>query len=95
MSQNEPVMSQRERFEAFAKQNGYNTARFDRYRYADNETKAAWAVWQAACPEGWQAVPVDPTAGMMKALWLDDSLGRHSAMLAAAPKPEDVCKSPD
>lgn len=97
MSQNEPVMNQRERFEKIcgslpfcmplhAKADG---------DYRDTDTKRAWAIWQAACPEGWQAVPVDPTAGMMKALWLDDPFGRHSAMLAAAPRPEDACKSPD
>ena len=30
--------------------------------YRDTDTKRAWAIWQAACPEGCQAVPQKITA---------------------------------
>lgn len=47
----------------------------------------------ATAPEGWQLVPVEPTAGMLKegTWWLRNLSGlakTYSAMLAAAPKPE-------
>lgn len=61
--------------------------------YRDTDTKRAWAIWQAACPEGWQAIPVDPTAGMLTALWKKDPFERYPVMLDAAPKPEDVWQS--
>lgn len=38
-------------------------------------------------PAGWQLVPVEPTAGMMRALWQAEPLDRHAAMLSAAPRP--------
>lgn len=61
------MSEQRERFEAWAVKQGINLARFDRYRYADNEAKATWAAWQAACPEGWLIVPSSPTPKMIDA----------------------------
>ncbi|MGE6580355.1 hypothetical protein ACQKD0_04890 [Vreelandella aquamarina] len=89
--------SQRERFERWFSDQGKWPQSVERSGegYRLMQANDAWLTWQAACPENWQAVPIDPTAGMMKALWLDDPFGRHSAMLAAAPKPEEVCKSPD
>lgn len=71
--------------------------------YRDTDTKRAWAIWQTACPEGWQAVPKEQTDEMREAgrLALMNIQGGYSgssqwdAQLDAAPKPEDACKSPD
>ena len=53
-------MTERERFEAWAQSQGPNTMMgFGNY-YLD-DTAAAWKAWQAACPEGWQVVPNEPT----------------------------------
>lgn len=58
--------------------------------YADRVAQVAWEAWQKACPEGWQAVPVNPTGGMLAAIWENDPFVQYPAMLDSAPKPEDV-----
>lgn len=84
-------MTEREQFEAWAKREGLNLARFDRYRYADNATKAAWLSWKARCPDGWQCVPKEPThyqqnAGSAEHFYKQGSCKDiYKAMLAAAP----------
>jgi len=76
--------------------------------YADRVTRIAWEAWEKACPEGWQAVPKEQTRHMAYAVEETSlphfctssrqsrhhSIGReiYIANLAAAPKPEDVCK---
>lgn len=98
MSQNEPVMNQRERFEKIcgsfpfcmplhAKADG---------DYRDTDTKRAWAIWQAACPEGWQAVPRAATPEMLDCIhdWTRHTEERYAALLEVAPKPEGLCKNP-
>ncbi|MCP1316416.1 hypothetical protein [Halomonas sp. 707B3] len=100
MSQNEPVMSQRERFEAKC---GYYPWMLPIQRwestgeYVNLETKRAWAIWQAACPEGWQALPRAATPEMLDCIhdWTRHTEERYAALLEVAPKPEDACKSPD
>jgi len=62
-------MSERERFEAWATnqqdENGLPcfTVKIGG-EYIDRDTKHAWAAWQAACPDGWKCVPVEPTDEM-------------------------------
>ncbi|MDW0359471.1 hypothetical protein Q8G38_09080 [Halomonas venusta] len=99
-------MTQQELFEAWAAKNGFAINTKPQGNYASAYTVAAWLAWQAACPEGWQAVPVEQTRHMAYAVE-DTSLphfctssrqSRHheigreiyAANLAAAPKPEDV-----
>ncbi len=48
---------QRERFEAWAAGRFELHWHVDAERYASAITQAAWESWQAACPEGWLAVP--------------------------------------
>ncbi|MBF57683.1 MAG: hypothetical protein CME80_08195 [Halomonas sp.] len=95
-------MTQRERFEAWAKGRGLDTGQTGRGEYKAIGTSWAWQAYQAACPDGWQAVPVIWPAGMATRLAEDIGsadalcvLAHHKCMLAAAPKPEDACKSPD
>jgi len=94
------MTTERERFEAWAQSQGLNTMMgFGNYYLAD--TAAAWKAWQAACPEGWQVVPKEPTFEMIAALgWGGDetlALGHgalsneienaYRAMLKSAPQP--------
>lgn len=53
---------------------------------------------QAAVPDGWQLVPIEPTNNMLRAAcvawtagvnYMDAAAYRYRAMLAAAPKPEE------
>lgn len=80
--------------------------------YEEYAIQLAWQSWQAACPEGWQAVPMQPVDQQIdagcEATGDCERLGEchhdcdcsvapkvYRAMLSAAPKPGDVCKSPD
>lgn len=102
------MSDQRDRFEAWAKAppREWNTDIAGPKQawpgsYWSYPVQCAWEAWQAACPEGWQAVPVEPTQEMQNhgsvARYHErlDCKGLYKAMLSAAPKPEDVCKSPD
>lgn len=94
MSQNEPVMSQRERFERWASDEGKwpNAIERSGKGYRLMQTQASWVAWQAACPEGWQAVPVEPTNHMLDSAFYPGcaAIETWRGMLSAAPKPEDV-----
>lgn len=96
MSQNEPVMSQRERFEAYARKERLDT-HIEFGVYSSPFTFCAWKAWQAACPESYQCVPKEPTGEMLDRAWADCGVGgrqdyieAYTAMLSAAPKPEDL-----
>ncbi|MGP9796148.1 hypothetical protein ACT3UJ_02135 [Halomonas sp. 86] len=54
------ISSQRERFEAWVLSNlpTYGVDQFVNGGYIHSGTQLAWAAWQAACPEGWQVVPI-------------------------------------
>lgn len=52
-------MSERERFEAWAKLRG-NQMQMIEDEYACPITSDQWEAWQAACPDGWQCVPLEP-----------------------------------
>lgn len=99
MSQNEPVMSQRERFEKICGSFPFcmpmHTNAVGGYR--DTDIKRAWAIWQAACPEGWQALPGAATPEMLDCIhdWTLHTEERYAALLEVAPKPEGLCKNPD
>ena len=54
---------ERERFEAWAKSRG-NQMQMIEGEYVCPITSDQWEAWQAACPEGWQVVPVEPTEAM-------------------------------
>ena len=88
-------MTNRERFEAWAKEQGLETVTMIDGDYYFGTTSAAWAAWQAACPDGWQCAPIEPTDEMEEAA-LDAYTpfgDMKLAILAAvihAPKPEDV-----
>ena len=41
-------------------------------------------------PKGWQLVPKEPTINMLNALYYSDHGKGYAAMLAAAPKPEEI-----
>lgn len=66
--------SERERFEAWAKDEGYDTANtYDtersRWRWLNPMTSDLWKSWRAALshpstPQGWKLVPVEPTLDM-------------------------------
>ncbi|SNY95515.1 hypothetical protein [Halomonas sp. hl-4] len=87
-------MSQRERFEAWAKDEGYVLTKHSSHGgYYFSETANAWRGWQAACPEGWQAVPKLATQEIENSIAKARNLKACEAWedaLAAAPKPEDV-----
>ncbi|MGM0858607.1 MAG: hypothetical protein ACQEW0_16230 [Pseudomonadota bacterium] len=74
-------MTQCERFEEWAKSQNYPLSESKilgvgvTYQYAT--TEAAWRAWQAACPEGWQAVPSDGTTEEM-----DDAVRGFLLMLS-------------
>lgn len=57
-----PIQSRRERFEAWAHSEAMPITRAKTCDYADVATQWAWEAWQAACPEGFQAVPSKITA---------------------------------
>lgn len=94
------MSEQRERFEAwFSDQGKWPQAverRGDGYRLM--QANEAWRNWQAACPEGWQVVPKEPTIDMielgschvMRGQDYERAQACWRAMLAAAPKSEDV-----
>ncbi len=99
MSQNEPVMSQRARFEAWAVKpprewcvirQGERNIWPD--QYCDYHVQCAWESWQAACPEGWSAVPIKPVQQQIDSVfWAHedaDVYGIYADMVANAPKPE-------
>lgn len=104
------MSEQRERFEVWAKTKNFPLTETKitgvgvTYKYAT--TEAAWHGYQAACPEGWQAVPKEQTRHMAYAVEDTDlpgfctssrqsrhhDLGRqiYEANLSAAPKPGDA-----
>lgn len=97
------VMSERERFEKYAKARSLPLDRMADGRYRNMHANEAWLAWQARCPEGWQCVPVEPTEAMSERFMQKHALHYHEngerqyrplhtwkAMLAAAPKPEDA-----
>lgn len=112
------MSDQRDRFEAWAKAPprewnidiaGPKLAWPGQYKIYHVES--AWQAWQAACPDGWQAVPSEPIEDQIdagcEATGECERLGEchhdcdcsvapkvYRAMLSAAPKPGDVCKSP-
>lgn len=89
-------MTQREQFEAWARDK--HDLRLDKNGdYRDRCAFQAWDAWQAACPEGWQAVPKSPDAAMYAILKNPDCDGvdfhclvKWNDLLSAAPKPGDV-----
>ena len=98
MSQNELLMSpERRRFEHWFSDQGKWPQAVERsgngYRLI--QANDAWLAWQAACPEGWQCVPVEPTNEMVGAAseaympFGDMALAIQSAIVHA-PKPGDV-----
>lgn len=82
----------REAFEAYALTNKLSLWRIHG-GYGYSETAAAWRAWKAATarcvPEGWVAVPEEPTEAMidMGRGWCAFPEKTYDAMLAAAPKP--------
>jgi|GEM_PF-5308025 hypothetical protein len=73
---------QRERFEAWAAGRFELHWHVDAERYASAITQAAWESWQAACPEGWQAVPEEPSEEMLARAhqeidWVRPNQGTH------------------
>ena len=64
-------MTQREMFEKWAEDFGLDTTPYsgDSDYYDDGDTGTAWEAWQAACPDGWQAVPVDPPIEVIEVFW--------------------------
>ena len=97
-------MSQRERFEEFVIEwcerygvdinlEDYSS---DANTYENATLDFAWHAFQAACPEGWQCVPVEPTQEMQNHGSVTrcheqlDCKGLDKARLSAAPKPEDA-----
>lgn len=93
-------MTQRERFEEWATLRQMDISFFippagHSGFYGSEETQTAWDAWQAACPEGWQVVPKEPSEEMIestKAEYMEDvqyHLEIYRAMLQAAPKPGD------
>tara|TARA_R100001039_G_C1831136_1_gene95073 strand:- start:907 stop:1206 length:300 start_codon:yes stop_codon:yes gene_type:complete len=98
MSQNEPVMSQRERFEHWFSDQGKWPQAVERSGegYKLMQADDAWRTWQAACPEGWQALPRAATPEMLDCIhdWTRHTEERYAALLEVAPKLEAVCKSP-
>lgn len=97
MSQNEPVMSQRARFEHWFSDQGEWPQAVERSGegYKLMQAQSSWETWKAACPEGWQAVPIEPdgamqVAGLKVRVEEDGTAAVYRAILAAAPKPEDV-----
>ncbi|RUR38500.1 hypothetical protein [Vreelandella populi] len=53
------MSEQRERFEAWATEESMDVSCFNGF-YGNADTRKAWEAWQAACPEGFQAVPIQP-----------------------------------
>jgi hypothetical protein len=104
MSQNEPVMSQRERFEKICGSFPFCMPMHTYIDggYRDTDAKRSWAIWQAACPEGFVALPVElidwieRAQTLMRALpdssgW-PDTADKAKSLLSAAPKPESAGK---
>ena len=60
------MMTERERFEAWAKSRG-NQMQMIEGEYACPITSDQWKAWQARCQEGWKCVPVEPTDEMVDA----------------------------
>tara|TARA_Y100000401_G_scaffold47244_1_gene36366 strand:- start:57 stop:320 length:264 start_codon:yes stop_codon:yes gene_type:complete len=60
------MMTERERFESWAKSRGNQMQMIDG-EYACPITSDQWKSWQACCPDGWKCVPVEPTAEMVDA----------------------------
>lgn len=85
------MSDQRERFEAWATKNKMDTSCFDGF-YGDRDTFMAWQAWQAACPDGWKVVPIEPTDSMLDSAFYPGcaAIETWRGMLSAAPKPEDV-----
>ena len=85
-------MTERERFEAWAARQGFL---MDAYNdgFVDPSTRFAWEAWQAACPNGWRLVPMEPSQYQQNAGSVaryhheSDCRGIYRAMLAAAPQP--------
>jgi len=94
-------MTERERFEAWARkapdlrdQDLYRSA-YMASRYVSVDVQIAWEAWQAACPEGWQCAPVEPTDEMEEAaldahMPFGDMKLAIQAAIVHAPKPEDT-----
>ncbi|UTD55901.1 hypothetical protein [Halomonas sp. MS1] len=70
------MSKQRERFEAWAVKPprewcvGKQSHTSDNSwpgQYRDYHVQCAWESWQAACPEGWQAVPKEPIEAQIDA----------------------------
>jgi hypothetical protein len=95
------MSEQRERFEAWAAGRFELHWHVDAERYASAITQAAWESWQAACPEGWQAVPDTADEKMLSEGVESLTRGQklfgnnlaqivsniHEDMLSAAPEP--------
>lgn len=99
MSQNETVMSHRERFEAWASDNGKWPEAIERSGegYRIMQTQCDWMAWQAACPEGLEAVDAKAIRQALEH-WAEYEPSICAApeytdiliALSAAPKPGDV-----
>ena len=80
-------MTERERFEAWARPRWTHPEDLDRRikaidKYNSYEVQAAWEAWKEragqpapSAPEGWKLVPIEPTPGMMR--------GAHRLVAAA------------
>lgn len=90
-------------FEAWARVSGRTEKQLRRLSNGDYEvtvTHWEWQAWQAATraavPDGWKAVPMEPTPAMIKATGLEDDdviadvndllTSAYREMLAAAPE---------
>ncbi|QHD50009.1 hypothetical protein [Vreelandella aquamarina] len=95
-------MTQRDRFEAWAvapprewpidKQPNSPRSAWPG-QYVAHYVQCAWEAWQAACPEGYVAIPTKADEAMERAYshdYHDSAQSCHDAVIAAAPKPEDV-----
>jgi len=96
MSQNDRGMSERARFEAWARNNTAMPCIQCRItgEYYSTTTQLAWQAWQARCPEGYSVVPKEPAEQMLDS-WFEANrddlpcqfVTPYKAMLAAAPQP--------
>lgn len=79
------MSEQRERFEAWASGCGKMpqvVAKDDKGDYILSRTSAMWLAWQGACPEGWQAMPKEPSEEMLARAhqeidWVRPNQGTH------------------
>ncbi|HAO02982.1 MAG TPA: hypothetical protein DCQ42_15015 [Halomonas sp.] len=86
--------SQRERFERWFSDQGKWPQSVERSGegYRLMQAQSAWETWKIACPEGWQAVPVEPTDEMLDSAPYPGcaAIETWREMRSAAPEPGDA-----